>query len=209
MPEALGTDNKLCLDFINTVSWRSGPNLEERLLSPADLAAWGENAGLLAPGEAARWDADPERGRLSLAQAVTVRELLFRLLAAVAAGNPPAAEDLDAFNARLRLTLGRACLVREENGYTWTFCAGREPLQCILDPVLKSAADLLVSPGLKRLKICADGNCGWLFFDMSRNRSRRWCDMKDCGNRAKARSYYRRQSSPRTPRKAPNPDSGG
>jgi len=46
------------------------------------------------------------------------------------------------------------------------------------------------------VRICeatATDGCGWLFLDETRNRSRRWCSMKDCGNRAKARRHYRRR----------------
>ncbi len=60
-------------------------------------------------------------------------------------------------------------------------------------PIIKSAADFLVSSDLKRLKQCADDFCGWLFIDKSRNYSRRWCSMKDCGNRAKAHRHYLRK----------------
>jgi predicted RNA-binding Zn ribbon-like protein len=51
---------------------------------------------------------------------------------------------------------------------------------------------------LGKVKKCADTDCGWLFLDMSRNRSRRWCDMKSCGNRAKARRYYKRKQNVRS-----------
>ena len=66
-------------------------------------------------------------------------------------------------------------------------------MDLFLDPIIKSAADLLVSPELKRVKQCADDACGWLFMDKSRNNSRRWCSMKDCGNRAKAHRHYLRK----------------
>jgi len=66
-------------------------------------------------------------------------------------------------------------------------------MDLFLDPIIKSAADLLVSSELKGVKQCADDACGWLFMDKSRNNSRRWCSMKDCGNRAKAHRHYLRK----------------
>jgi predicted RNA-binding Zn ribbon-like protein len=66
-------------------------------------------------------------------------------------------------------------------------------LDWILCPVIRSAAELLVSEKFRRVKKCADPICGWLFLDISRNRSRRWCDMRDCGNRAKASRYYKKK----------------
>ena len=53
-----------------------------------------------------------------------------------------------------------------------------------------SALRLLSADQVERLKIC--GNCGWLFIDRSKNRSRQWCDMAVCGNRVKASRHYHR-----------------
>ena len=57
----------------------------------------------------------------------------------------------------------------------------------------KQMADLLVSEEFRKVKKCSDPACGWLFLDISRNRSRRWCDMADCGNRAKASRFYKKK----------------
>ena len=65
----------------------------------------------------------------------------------------------------------------------------------LLSPVLWSAADILVSADLKRLRQCANKRCLWLFFDDSKNRTRRWCSMQACGNRAKAQRHYLRQKA--------------
>ncbi|AYM10356.1 hypothetical protein G6L58_04905 [Agrobacterium tumefaciens] len=54
-----------------------------------------------------------------------------------------------------------------------------------------SALSLLAVETRKRLRIC--GNCGWLFIDRSKNRSRIWCDMTVCGNRQKASRHYHRK----------------
>jgi len=63
--------------------------------------------------------------------------------------------------------------------------------------VVHDAAGLLTSEKLDRVEECADDRCGWLFLDVSRNRSRRWCAMEDCGNRAKARRHYKRKRAVR------------
>jgi len=69
-------------------------------------------------------------------------------------------------------------------------------LDAVLWPVAASAAELLVSgDDLSRVRVCGlyeDGECGWLFVDQTRSHTRRWCSMKDCGNRAKARRHYHR-----------------
>ena len=61
----------------------------------------------------------------------------------------------------------------------------------------RSALKLIASPDTERLKICP--NCEWLFIDRSKNRSRTWCDMAVCGNRAKARLHYQRKRKGETP----------
>ena len=67
-----------------------------------------------------------------------------------------------------------------------------ETLAAPLRPIVRSAAELLVSDQLDRVRECDGARCTWLFLDQSRNRSRRWCSMETCGNRAKARRHYRR-----------------
>jgi predicted RNA-binding Zn ribbon-like protein len=54
-------------------------------------------------------------------------------------------------------------------------------------------SELAVTGEVAHLKRCADDTCGWVFWDVSRNNSRRWCTMRVCGNRAKARAYAARQ----------------
>ncbi len=54
-----------------------------------------------------------------------------------------------------------------------------------------SVLRLIAMPDPERMKICR--NCGWLFIDRSKNKSRAWCDMAVCGNRAKANRHYRRK----------------
>ena len=47
------------------------------------------------------------------------------------------------------------------------------------------------------VRICGADDCLWIFLDTSKNRTRRWCDMKQCGNRMKARRFYERQKDER------------
>jgi predicted RNA-binding Zn ribbon-like protein len=74
----------------------------------------------------------------------------------------------------------------------WDFSASSRELDPILAAVAWSAAGILASPDLRLLRECASPECGWLFVDRSRRKNRRWCEMSECGNRAKARRYYRR-----------------
>jgi predicted RNA-binding Zn ribbon-like protein len=62
----------------------------------------------------------------------------------------------------------------------------------MLPPVIRSALDVLTSADAARVRVCAERTCSWLFLDETKNGARRWCDMKICGNRNKARRFRRR-----------------
>ena len=91
--------------------------------------------------------------------------------------------------------MAQSQIVKTQVGFSWKSFGDKNSLDWMINPIIRSAADLLVSDELKRVKKCADPQCGWLFLDVSRNKSRRWCNMKDCGNRAKARRFYKRKKS--------------
>jgi predicted RNA-binding Zn ribbon-like protein len=189
----------LCLDFANTVSGRNTGAPVDHFRRYADLVAWARQAGLLAERQAAeldrRGEARPAEAGAALAEAVALREALFRLFAAVAGGGAPAADDLAAVNRRLPRALARQRIAPSADGFAWSWRDAADALDPMLDPVLRSAADLLTGSELGALRECASDACRWLFLDRSRNQSRRWCDMKVCGNRAKARRHYRRRKS--------------
>jgi predicted RNA-binding Zn ribbon-like protein len=76
--------------------------------------------------------------------------------------------------------------------FVWDIVGAEDRLDRILWLLVDDAADLLSSELLDRVKECGGPDCSWLFLDESRNRSRRWCEMSECGNRAKQRRYQRR-----------------
>jgi predicted RNA-binding Zn ribbon-like protein len=82
----------------------------------------------------------------------------------------------------------------EQSGFSGKRMPVGSEFGSVLGPVVWSAAELLTSENLDRIKQCADDRCGWLFLDNTKNRSRRWCDMGDCGSRAKAKRYYQRKT---------------
>jgi predicted RNA-binding Zn ribbon-like protein len=81
----------------------------------------------------------------------------------------------------------------DEAAFAWTWAEPASRLDAPLWPLVRQAAELLVGADLKRVRECAASDCRWLFLDTSKNHSRRWCDMKSCGNRAKVRRFYRRK----------------
>lgn len=183
----------LSLDFTNTVSSRGAPGEYDYLDSYDDLLAWGAHAGALDAsgaarlGEAAATRADEARAVLARARAL--RETTYRIFAAHAAGRIPAPGDLALLNAELSRALAQRRIATVVGVFAWEWDERRPALDRVLWPVVLAAADLLVSGELARVHQCENGTCGWLFVDRSKNRSRRWCSMKDCGNVTKVRRY--------------------
>ena len=188
---------RLCLDFANTVGWHAGDYPDEHLKTYADLLAWSRQAGILADHQAEQLariaEERPAEANAVLEQAIALREALYRIFSATADRRSPQAADLAIFNAALAESMVHACVVPVADGYAWDWAGGETALDRILWPIVRSAADLLTTGELSRVRECSGDTCGWLFVDTSRNRSRRWCDMEDCGNRAKARRHYQRQ----------------
>lgn len=186
----------LAVDFVNTVDQRSAAEPNDRLASPADLLWWGNRAGLLTPDSVEallEWiRQDPTAAEDVLRRTRLLREACFRLFSAVVAHASPSAEDLDLLNREVTAGARHRRLSLEESRFQWIWDEIEEPGQ-LLGLLAHSGAELLASDKLDRLGRCAAPTCDWLFMDVSRNRSRRWCDMAECGNRAKMRRYYRRQ----------------
>jgi predicted RNA-binding Zn ribbon-like protein len=188
------------LDFANTADWHASDRPVETLTSYSELVAWSVHAGVLTKDQSQRiLDAAARRradGVAVLSRAIELREAIYRIFSAISHGHDPQAADLSVLNAELSGTLARSRVVSTEEGFDWDWAGGEDALDRMLWPVVRDAADLLTSGDLVRVGQCADGRCGWLFLDTSRNRSRRWCSMEDCGNRAKARRHYERSRHP-------------
>jgi predicted RNA-binding Zn ribbon-like protein len=192
-----------CLDFVNTLAWRFTDRPVEYLLSYEDLLAWGKQAGLLAPDEtealSGRAATDPEEARETLSRAVALREAVHRVLSAAIAGEPQDEGALSALNWELSVALSWLRVApTARDAYVWIWDrgdddSGEPPLERPLWPVARSAAELLTSPKLSRVKVCGGKGCGWLFLDESRNASRRWCESRDCGNRERVRKHLARK----------------
>ncbi len=185
---------RLCMDFANTVSWRSSHHIE-RLKTYKDLVAWSRQARLLTDDQARaltrKASRRPGESARIVQEAVALREAIYRIFAGFAASSPPLPADLFVLNGALAKTLVRRRVVPVTRGFAWDWMHA-EALDYMLGAVAESAADLLTSSELRDVRLCAADNCGWIFVDTTRNHSRRWCAMDVCGNRAKVRRFYRR-----------------
>jgi len=187
----------LCLDFANTIDDRRTEVEQEHLNSYRNLIAWAEQTQILSSEEAEQLLAaaarQPDKADAVLQQAINIREVIYRIFAALAQEETPADADLAQLNAVLAHALPHNKIVRHEQHFTWGWTFDPEALDYIIWPTVRSAADLLTSDTLPMLRICAADDCQWLFMDTSKNQTRRWCNMKSCGNRAKARRHIERK----------------
>jgi predicted RNA-binding Zn ribbon-like protein len=183
-----------CLDFTNTVSWRGRDPPEESLRGYRDLIKWSRAAGVLDEAEAEellrQGALSPQHADAVYGSCIELREALYRIFSAAHIDNEPAEADLETLNQALSEALSHTRLVSLGGVYTTQYDS--KPPEYILWRLAASASELLTSEDLQRVKRCASDECGWLFLDLSRNRSRRWCSMESCGNRMKAKRHYRR-----------------
>ena len=198
------------LDFINTLDDRfTGP--QERLLTYDDLLRFTQQAGLLtdrqarklkrlaAHPESAEPDAGPQPDPAAiLHQAIQLREALAALTYAWLEASPPspAAQPLALLEDLFKQAALHRRLKPEAGHLLWSWKGLSRHLASPLWLLAQSANDLLTSDDILRLRSCASDTCRWVFLDTSKNHTRRWCDMKTCGNRSKVRRFHARQADP-------------
>ena len=186
------------LDFVNTVGGRvSGEVRADKLGAFSDLVAWSRRGGLVADGEArallqAAARRPQEAGRV-LARARRLREALYGVLDALKDGRRPPPADLEAVSDELAAARRHDRLVPVRDGLEWRAEEAGGGLEAVLRPICHAASSLLTAGGLSRLRQCGGTDCGWLFLDRSRNHSRQWCTMDDCGNVSKVRRFRQRR----------------
>ena len=194
MPEFEFSAGELCLDLANTWGNREDET-DDQLSCYGDLLEWALQAGIVDDGGRRslqrRANRHPTEAEDAFGSAVALREVVFRVCSAAAAGRSPDESDLEILNQwfatapRRRLCCGGECC-------EWERPEDDNNFHRVMWPVLRSAGDLLTTADVKRIRECEAPDCCWLFIDSSRGGRRKWCDMSVCGNRAKARRYYAR-----------------
>lgn len=185
----------LCLDFANTARYHGRER--EELKSYDDLLAWSREAGVLGESDLRRLKreaaASPRAAERALGRARALRAAIYHAFAAVAAGESVPPDALATLNESAVESWRSFRLVPAKDGFAWALVpAGDSALDHPRAAIARSATDLLTSADLGTVRECALDVCSWLFVDRSKNQKRRWCDMKTCGNRHKARRHYER-----------------
>jgi predicted RNA-binding Zn ribbon-like protein len=191
----------LALDFVNTETGpHDGPPDGDALESYEDLLSWSRQVGAIGNPQlnalalAAR--EAPTAAASALREAARLRSQLWELFAALARKQEPDNGLLGLLRDDAARSLGYAKLARTGESYAWDW-SDCTSLNASLWPLVQAAIDLVQSRSLKDVKQCAA--CRFLFVDTSKNGSRRWCSMEDCGKTAKMRRYVARRQASRMP----------
>ncbi len=194
----------VALDFANTLGGMHTSPTHEHLVEYKDLVEFARSATTLSRAEARRLTDEgarqPVRAAAALRRGIVLREAIWRVFDAFATNARADATDLAKIQEEELAALKHARFAQagSDIAYHWS---DELTLDRPLWDIARAAAELLRSKGdLGRVRECGSDTCEWLFIDRSRNHSRRWCDMNDCGNTAKVRRYRQRSRASRTTR---------
>jgi predicted RNA-binding Zn ribbon-like protein len=191
----------VALDFVNSLGGlrtaEPAPH-DEALGDYSDLLDWARLTGVLGGDETERLarlaGRNPAEAAQAFARALELRALIDRVFRPIAEGNAPEERDLDTLRDAASQALDHGRLTRHGNAFRWSWHQAAA-LEAPLWPLAHAAVDLLTTGPLERLRCCA--RCRWLFLDESRNRSRRWCSMEECGTAVKKQRYVERRRTRR------------
>ena len=197
----------MALDLVNTVAPRPATaEANDWLDSPAALLHWARRVDLVTDAEAegvsAAWAAEPASAVQAWHSTVDIREALYAVLAAALGSSEPAdgaVAELERLALRWSAATARSSWRLGGPGEPPAVLTAGAGALLIPDRLAYAAVDLARTADLSQLRACpvAEGGCGWLFLDRSRNRSRRWCAMEDCGTQAKSRRLTTRRRTSR------------
>jgi predicted RNA-binding Zn ribbon-like protein len=187
----------LALDLTNTSSGRGTPAHREHLRDFDSVMQWVSHARVMTPADCAyvRRAASPRTAHALVTRMLAVRELIFKIASAVADRRPVPGKLRAALGAAHAEHLRHATIGMRDGAYIWSFDPRRDIVSAVLGPITMSALALLMEKDLSRTRRCAGHECGWLFHDTTKNGTRRWCEMRVCGNRAKVRAARARRKS--------------
>jgi predicted RNA-binding Zn ribbon-like protein len=189
------TGGHLALDFANTLDFRYDPERVIELLPTYEsFLEFCRQSGIITTGQMRklRRNTSESDARRTLNRAIELRETLYLLFLSAVKGRRVRGDYLRAFNRFLEDARVPEAVAWQKGALVRTHGDLAEAPDGPLWPVIEAAANLLTSPDCRHVRECSDNTCRWLFLDRSKNHSRRWCEMRICGNRAKAQRFYAR-----------------
>lgn len=181
----------IALNFANTESGRNGPQHLNHIQSAADIVTWARHAEVIDEAVAVG-----ESDSHLFSEACDLRQAIYEVNSALAARKIPSAKFTQSLAKAHGKTLRSATLTARDGKYLWTWEQTEELADAILGPIAQAAISLLTTHDHARIKQCQGNQCGWLFYDSTKNNSRRWCDMSVCGNRSKIKALRKRREKP-------------
>jgi predicted RNA-binding Zn ribbon-like protein len=188
---------KLCLDFINTLDWRGRKPPVEYLNNFSDVIRWAAYVKIITPEQEIKMNRQSTKNKdlskKALKSSIELRELLHRLFSDIEQRKKIKKQLLLKLNIFLQKASTGLTIKHPKIGFELAACVDPKNFMSLLYPIIWESVNLLTSNDRLRIKSCGDKTCGWVFLDTSKNKSRQWCDMKSCGNRAKARKFYKQK----------------
>ena len=182
------------LELVNTLDLRFSANAVELIPAYSDLLRLTAQLRLLTADQARKLTRtiDAKDAQRVLASTVELREALAAVLYGRMDGGKPPAAQVETLEKYFHAAALHRRLLAANSHLVWTWSGAEQQAEIPLWKLAQAASDLLVSSDAQRIKDCGDPTCRWLFLDLSKNHTRRWCDMKTCGNRMKARRHQAR-----------------
>ncbi len=177
----------LCLDFINTVSGYTEDVPVNYITGEGEWLTWLKRVELVGEDFCGFQKDSFHSNRI-----LSVRETLYKLFTSYVRGEVVQEKILSSFNREVGWMNKHLQFISEGKEITEKLVFNSQSADDYLLPIIRSAKELLISRDLKSVKECP--NCGWLFLDKTKSNTRRWCNMKACGNKVKTQKYYRRVS---------------
>jgi predicted RNA-binding Zn ribbon-like protein len=185
---------RLSVDFVNASTTSSE-------LSWEDLISFLGSVGIVSPARGSQLltlpQSDPQAADGLLQKARRLSGNVRLAFSALARRQTVAPKWIEPLNEILRITEGHDELVHEGVAWRIEFIAREAGLDWLLAALARSAAEIIAEGARARLRVCANPNCGLIFYDDSRTHRRRWCSMATCGNRSKVAAFARKRSSSR------------
>jgi len=189
---SLGGD--LSLDFINTVHDRHVEPLRDLLQNYLDLVTWVYYANAISDSQKERLlqtgKENEEKANQIYINALQLRETCYDFILNLINQEEASLANVQLINQWLSRAFSNLVLVQLNGYFVLDWKTEIFELESVLWPIIRAFSDLVTSEEINRIKQCS--NCGYLFLDNSKNKSRRWCSMEICGNRVKARRHARK-----------------
>ena len=173
------------VDLANSEEWNGFGTLTDHLTNATWLATLLNN-----------WNLHPLASKdVPRRKLVQLRALLRRAAEKLAAGGSLNRRELSSLNQALNVP-GRQKLVQGQNGFRAEMLPLHNDWSWVIRRIAASFAEMLASREVERIKVCANSDCRWVFHDPTKARTKRWCNDRTCGNRARVRRARAAQNKP-------------